>query len=428
MPFPLPLFPYSPSTNPRSFFNMKSNSLFAWGSAQLFFVLGVLVAVVFGILSNEIAKTLGLGASDIGLLGGAFLITYALSQLVLGILIGKIPARLVLGPAAIVSGLGAFFFSISGGFVSALAAQIVLGIGLGSTFVGVIYLVGRRYGASFAFMSSLSQSLANIFAASLAISSAFAPILVDFRFPFQLLGILFLVSAALIFVFVTDRPEAQQGEELSLGAALKIAVGSGQFWAALVFYCGTFGTLLAFANLWNIQFQLNFFSHSVQQSAVMNSMISLGATVGGLSAGWWAGKSGFVLPARTCVSLALACFVLLLVAPLPDFVAGAVLFFVGCGFGSSTLGLAVLQKHLPGPAIPLATSMVVTAACIFGGIIQPLVGWAVGTPHRAADLFALIYRSSNPDFDTYQSGLILLLVSVLAATVASFFFRKAQAS
>jgi sugar phosphate permease len=69
---------------------MKSNNMLAWGSAQIFFMLSVLVAVVFAILSNEIMQKLSLDASDLGLLGGVFFVTYAVSQLVLGILISRV--------------------------------------------------------------------------------------------------------------------------------------------------------------------------------------------------------------------------------------------------------------------------------------------------------------------------------------------------
>ena len=53
---------------------MKSNNLLAWGSAQIFFMLSVLVAVVFAILSKEIMQKLSLDASDLGLLGGVFFV------------------------------------------------------------------------------------------------------------------------------------------------------------------------------------------------------------------------------------------------------------------------------------------------------------------------------------------------------------------
>lgn len=110
---------------------MKSNNILAWGSAQLFFMLSVLVAVVFAILSSEIERQLGLDASDLGLLGGVFFVTYAVSQLALGILISRIPARWVLGPTAILTALGTFYFSLSEGLTAAIIARALMGLGLG---------------------------------------------------------------------------------------------------------------------------------------------------------------------------------------------------------------------------------------------------------------------------------------------------------
>jgi len=116
-------------------------------------------------------------------------------------------------------------------------------------------------------------------------------------------------------------------------------------------------------------------------------------------------------------------FVVLLLVPLPIVAAGAMMFVIGCGFGSSTLGLAAVHQHLPATVAPLATSLVVTSACIFGGIVQPLVGAALSAPQRTGQLFALVH-AANPDFATYQRGLLWLLGSALAALVASLFFRK----
>jgi len=404
---------------------MKSNRLISWGIAEIFFVLSVLVAVTFAILSSEIAAKLQLSESDLGLLSGVFFITYALGQLVLGILLSYLPARMVLGVTALVAAAGTLLFSVSAGLNAALIARGLMGLGLSTTFVGVIYLVGRGYSSNFAFMSSLSQSLANVSASALAILSAFVPFLVDFRMPFQILGVLFLVTALLIFFLVGGEASGREpAARPSLVEAFKSSVQSVQFWAAVVYYCGLFGTLLAFADLWNIQFQMTFFKHSIQQSSVMNAMIPLGVTLGGLGAGWWAKKAGFVLPARIFALFTLFLFGILIFIPLPEGFAGVMMFLVGCGFSASTLGLTAIHAHLPPQSTALATSLAVTASCIFGGVIQPLVGSALAAPHRANEFLALIH-AETPDFASYQRGLLWLMGSVAAAVAASFMFRPA---
>ncbi len=68
----------------------------------------------------------------------------------------------------------------------------------------------------------------------------------------------------------------------------------------------------------------------------------------------------------------------------------------GCGFGSATLGLAALQQYLPATAAPLATFLVATAACLFVGMVQPLVGAALGAPHRSGQILNLL-QAANPE-------------------------------
>lgn len=381
---------------------MKPGNLAAWGSAQLFFVLGVLAAVVFAVLSGDIAQGLRLGEPQLGLLGGVFFAAYAVSQLVLGIALDRVPARLVLAPSALAAAAGAMLFAASDGLATAVAARVLMGAGLGSTFVGVIFLTGRRYGANFAFMAPLAQGIANAAAAGLALAAGLLPSTAGFRIPFLVLGVLLLATCALILLFVDDTPDPNRAKNPRV--PLRTIAANPRFWSALMFYCGTFGTLLAFADLWNIQFQTGFFRHTIAEAARMNAAIPLGVTLGGLAAGLWAARSGINAPARFFAFLTVLSFMILLAVPLSAAAATAVLFMAGCGFGCSPLALAALRRHLPAPSIPAATSLVVTAACLFGALLQTLTGDAAAALH--------------PGFPAYQHALVLFLASTLAAAAA----------
>ena len=406
---------------------MKFKRLLAWGAAEGFFVLSVLTAVVFAITSGEIASALKLTEADLGLLSGVFFITYALSQLLFGMLISKIPLRLLLAGSALLTSLGTLIFGLSSGFALALLARTLMGIGLSSTFVGVIYLLGVDYRESFPFMSTLSQSIANLSAAALSLLSACFFASANFRCLFLTLSLLFLLTAIALFLCIGMTNQATSADVTHpLSATFRTILSEGQFWAAVIFYSGTFGTMLGFADLWGIQFQLNFFHHSLQTSAVMNAMIPLGVTLGGLIAGAWALRSGFALPVRVFTLLILACFVVLLIVPLSTVTSGLVMFLIGFGFSCSTLAMTAIFQQLPRFTAPLATSLTVTAACLFGGLIQPLVGLLIGS-HNFAIKFLALVQTSNPDFRAYQRGMICLLLSVLAALSASCFFRSDSA-
>jgi hypothetical protein len=86
---------------------------------------------------------------------------------------------------------------------------------------------------------------------------------------------------------------------------------------------------------------------------------------------------------------------------------------LGCGFGSSTLGLTLIHAHLAAEDAPLATSLKVMAACLFGAVLQPLVGSSIG---------AALLGNQGHHFHHYQSGAFWLLVSTACAAFASFRF------
>ncbi len=383
----------------------KSADFRAWGGTQLFFVLAVISATAFGMLAAPIQARLDIGAQRLGWLGGIFFATYAASQLAAGFLLPRMQPRWLLAPSALAAAAGSLLLAHAESFGIAVLARALCGLGLGTSFVGVIYVLGRRFRDNFAFMSALGQSIANLAAAGLALGDFALPGLVAFPQAFVVLAAALAFAGACVFVFADDPPECANAGV----AAPRVAIlSSGQFWAATVFYCGTFGSLLAFADLWDIQFQANSFGHGAPEAAALNAMIPLGVTAGGLALGAWASRTSYVAPARLSAWILVACLLVLALAPLPAVAAGAILFVAGCALGSSTLALAAIYAAFPAPAAATASSLAVTAAYIFGSLLQPLVGAA--------------YAGDN--FSDYRRGMLVLVAAALGAAAASHFMNR----
>ena len=215
---------------------------------------------------------------------------------------------------------------------------------------------------------------------------------------------------------------------------LAACFGSLQFWMGLAYYSCLFGTVLAYSDLWDIQFQMSYFGHSSQQSALFNAAIPLGVTAGSLAAGTWAQIRGdFVLPARAFGLLAVLVFALMSVLVLDAPWAMAANFCIGFALAGSILGLTAVQQHLPEFARATGTAITATAAFVMGGAIQPVIGVMVEAPVRSGALFSRILLDTpglgehivrNPDFATYQKGIALMLASVAIGFAASLLFRR----
>lgn len=414
----------------------------AWVSAEAFFVVGVVVAIFFAILSPDVSKALKLDASQLGTLSGTFFISYSVGQLVIGSLLGPCSPRLILGSMALLSAAGCVLFAVSTSMPLALAARVLLGLGLSVSFVGVMHVIGRDYPDRFSFMASLSQSLANVAGALIALAASFTTLIGAFRGPFTVIGLVFVPIGIALLLFIGNRSgdaraRADAEPMAPIGTVLATCFGSLQFWAGLVFYSCLFGTVLAYSDLWDIQFQMSDFGHSAQQSALLNAAIPLGITVGSLVAGVWAQARGdFVLPARVFALFGVLVFALMYVLVLDMPMAIAANFCIGFALAGSILGFTVIQKHLPAYAKATGTAIVATAAFLAGGAIQPLIGIMVEAPVGTNAVFSHLlleapvigaHLISDPDFATYQKGMLLIFISVLIGFLASLLFKRAPA-
>lgn len=390
-----------------------------WAIAQLFFCLNMAGVMAYAISLPSLMGDLKLSTSQVGSLGGIYFVVYALSQLLLGSLFGRVPARLLLGGSALVASLGALSMATAQGFLMVLAARVLMGIGFGAAFVGVIYVVNQRFPARFPVMTNVSQSAANMVGAALGLLSASLPFLGNFRISFFAVCVLLLLNGLFLLSALKDQPaQAATGdarEPDSLPRILATILRSGQFWLATLFFAGLFASFLAYADLWNIQFQSKTFGSSDAMAPVVNSTVAWGLVVGGVVTGWWADRVGFLLPARVSSWASLVLLIVLQTGRLPlDFaivLMGLLGFFMGC----APLGLSAMKAHLPPSAVAMGSSILLSVVFLSGGLLTPAVGMSIAALPMAS-------------FGTYQLAMRWFIVFTAVSAVSSLLLRPGRSS
>lgn len=396
-----------------------------WAVAQLFFALSVLCSVSFAVASPDLLRSLDLKEAQLGQLGGAYLAAFSIALPILGGLMSTIALRWLLGGSALVAALGTLLLASASSFHGALGAMALMGIGVSTAFVGVITVAGREFPRAFASMAALSNAITNLGSALLAIVSALVPILADFRRPFRLLSVLLLATAALLAIVLRERGPAGDGtlrnspgpatlRASELPAAVARVLRTPQVWLVCLCFGGLFGSFLAYADLWNIPYQMKVFGHSIQQAAGLNAAFPLGMVAGSLVGGAWAGRAGFLPPVRVFAVLTLLVEGLLFAEALPDIGAGVAFFLVGFGSSAASLTLAALPAHLEAALVPIATTVVMTLTYLLSAGVQVLAGGPGGA-------------GGITTFATYRDSLGILLVPVAIAAVAAFLLRGRSA-
>ena len=393
-----------------------SPRMLQWLLTLLFFCLNLASVVVYAITADSLGVDLKLTTSQSGSLGGSYFIAYALSQLLLGSSLGRIPPRLLLGATALIAAGGAFLLSVAQSFELAMLSRLLMGVGFGTAMVGVVFVICQQFSNKFTLMLSLSQGIATATGATLGLLASL-PILQNFRQPFLITAVLLLINSLLMFVFIkagnhSSEVSDQIRNQASLSSKLLNILGNGQFWLGTIYFTGLYAPFLAYADLWNIKFQMDVFGSSSSMAAMINSGATWGLAIGGIITGIWANKVGFIMPARTCAFMSLIVMGILYTKPLPG-LAVPLMIVLGFFMGAAPLGLAVMNANVPEKLQSLASPILLTVVFLSGGVLMSAVGSTL------ADL-------PVHEFGTYQAGLNWFLTPIGIAAAASLMMKPGR--
>lgn len=416
---------------------MKSLSYLRWISTEFLFMISIMSSVLFGAYALPIQLTNNLGNTQLAILSGTFFAVFAFSQLYSGYLINKVSIKLLLGLSALLAAAGVFIFANTHSFSLLILSRVIIGLGLGCTFVGVLYIVEMEFSKQFAFFASLSQSIGNVSAGIIAIFGSSLISAYSYQSAYNLIGALLVLAAILIFIFLPNKAQlGSEQSESSLFKNLKTILSNKRFIAATIYFAGIFATILAYADLFNVQYREVVFQMSAQKAIILNGMIPLGIAIGGVIAGSLSTKyKRNRLIAASFSLLLLASMIVTLYVRFPTneaFVISStfqLLFGIGCGGGM--LAFQEVQVAFKDASLrSLGNSLVLTISYLFAGLVlQPGIGMIIGnnsyklpknsgvTPYTLLDQ-PIIQQA----WHHYNLGLSVLVVVLAASFISSLFF------
>jgi predicted MFS family arabinose efflux permease len=216
------------------------------------YFLSYLFRAVNAVVAPDLMRELGLSASSLGLLTAAYLLSFSLFQLPLGVLLDRYGPRRVQTGLVALAAVGAFLFAKADSLAGLSAARALIGIGFAGALMGgfkavVIWVRPERR----ALFNSLVMSLGGL---GLLVSTApteWAVSLYGWRSVFLALAAVTIAVSALIFVAVPERSSTSTVEPLSsqIGALGRI-YRDRAFLVLAPFLATTAGTHVAIQTLW----------------------------------------------------------------------------------------------------------------------------------------------------------------------------------
>lgn len=216
------------------------------------YFLSYLYRVVNAVIAPDLVGDLGIGPSALGLLTSTYFISFASSQLPLGVLLDRFGPRRMEAFLLLFAGLGAFLFSRSGTLAGLVVARAFIGFGVSACLMAAF----KAYTLWFAKEKWPLVNGLQMAAGGLGALAATAPVeaalhVTDWRGVFMILAVLTLLVAVAVYTVVPEKPSSGNSESLTDQLkGVKTVFTSLAFWRVAPLTTMSQASFLSIQGLW----------------------------------------------------------------------------------------------------------------------------------------------------------------------------------
>ncbi len=179
------------------------------------YFLSYLFRVINAVIAPDLAVAIGLDPADLGLLTAAYFITFAASQLPLGVLLDRFGPRRIEAGLLVAAAIGAFVFANAHSLAGLVIGRGLIGLGVSACLMAafkafVIWFPRRQLPLINGFQMAAGGMGALAATAPVETVLAFT----DWRGVFSGLSLFTVAVAAVIFLFVPDQKESCRNDGL----------------------------------------------------------------------------------------------------------------------------------------------------------------------------------------------------------------------
>lgn len=313
------------------------------------YYLSYLYRTITALISDGLARDLGLSPADLGLLASMYFLAFGLVQLPLGLWLDRYGPRRVQAILLSIAAAGAFLFALADSFALLLVARMLIGLGVaGALMAGLKAIVLWFPPARIALANGWFVMIGALGAVSATQPAEVLLSLLGWRGLFLLLAAFTALSALVVFLVVPEKNVARGAirTTISIAAIYK----DRRFWRLAPLSATIIGSAWALQGLWAAPWLTHVEGFS--RAATVNSLLlmacalSAGAFVLGLAADRLrdAGITQASLLGVAAALSVLAQLALVLRWPVPPIVPWLVIAALGAG---TVLSYAILADTFP---------------------------------------------------------------------------------
>jgi len=256
------------------------------------YFLSFLYRVVNVVIAPDLVSEFGLNAAQIGMVSSVYLLTFALCQIPLGILLDRYESRKVSAALLLLAALGAWVFAGANSIEGLLLGRGLIGIGVSACLMAAFTAYANL-------LPTHKLPLVNglqLMTGGLGVVAASSPVQWflswgDWRLLFQTMALASLLASGLVLTLVPRYTVAVKNQKISQQLAeLWQIIKSPTFYQLAPLSVATQGVFAAFIGLWAGYWLRDFLSLSPAEAAHVLLTMALAMTAGFVSLGWLAGR------------------------------------------------------------------------------------------------------------------------------------------
>jgi len=358
------------------------------------------------VVAIDMMDDLKAGATLIGFLASGYFYPYAIMQLPTGILSDSWGPRKTISLFFLIAAVGSIFLGLSMNISLAIIGRILVGLGVSTLYVCALKILSQWYkGEEFATMTGFLIAMGGVGLLVSTVPLAILSNALGWRIPFILTGVLTLLLAIVVWIFVRNCPQdlgmksvcpnsSSKKENVSIyKGALKI-LRHKYFWPASIWMFCTMSIYLSFGGLWGGPYLIQIYGMTKVEASRVLSMIALGMIIGSPLMGLLSDlikRRKIVVITSSFILLFLMSFLYYKVSSIPTI--GLYLICLGIGLfsvGTVAIGYALIKDLFPIEIAGTSTGIANFFPFLMGAIYQPLMGHILEIYGKVGDSYTVI--------------------------------------
>lgn len=375
---------------------------------------------MFATIADDIMRDFNIRADKMTYLSSVYYLSNVLFLFVAGMLLDRFSAKKTILIAMLLCVLSTFVLAQAHSFYLAMVCRFVTGIGSAFCFLGPVRIASRWFPAKkMAFVTGVIVTIAMTGGMLAQYPLTKLVVYIGWRHSLFVIGWLGIFVFLMMIFLVKDKVEHQRVEHtikrMNILTTARMAYLNPQTLRAACYASLMNMSVAVFGAVMGTLYVMQRLGVDRENAAMVNSVLFLGAIVGGPVMGWCSDKSGLrLLPMRIGLLASLITLLAILYLPVSLFGMGCLFFLLGLFTSSQVISYALVAESTPLAITATAVSMV--SIMTQGGYIlyQNLFSFLL-THHGEMQLVNQIPVYSLAD---YQSATVLLPAGLGLALLA----------